>query len=192
MGLISLAEIQEGSGAAGAVISEQAGELVNGASLKWFRTYIDKIEPGKHYHFWNGGQWSMQDLLQHLLNITGKASVWITTWSISEDAVRALLDMRNREMIGELKAVFDYKSKEMKTKAFLMARENFDVTLARIHAKVTCIRNENWCITITGSANWTRNPRAERQLLCTVPEIAEADIKIIESLAAGEHPFKVR
>lgn len=191
MSLIKASELQEES-IARAFMSDGPAASVNAASLKWFKGYLSDLSPGKHYHFWNGGQWNMQDLLQHVLNITGKADVWITTWSISEDAVRVLLDMRSREQIGELKAVFDYKSKEMKTKAFLMARENFNVTLARIHAKVTAIRNSKWCITITGSANWTRNPRAERQLLCTVPEVGESDIKIIESLAAGENPFKVR
>lgn len=191
MSLIKAAELQEGT-VARSLISEGQAEIVNAASLKWFRDYLGELAPGRHYHFWNGGQWSMQDLLQHLLQLTGKADVWLTTWSISEDAVRALLDMRSRDMIGDLQAVFDYKAKEMKTKSFLMARENFKVTLARIHAKVTVLRNEQWLITITGSANWTHNPRAERQLICTVPEIVQEDIRIIELIAAGEQPFKVR
>jgi hypothetical protein len=192
MPLLKLSDIDRTGTVAGSRLTEGETAIVNAASLKLFRNYLDPLHSGRHYHFWNGGQWSMQDLLIYLLGVTGTADVWITTWSISENAVRSLLDMRQRRMIRELKCVLDYKSKEIKTKAYLLARENFKVSLARIHAKVTVIRNEHWCISITGSANWTRNPRAERQILCTEPEIATYDIGIIEDLITGNNPFKVR
>jgi len=192
MSLLKLSDIGTQGTVAGRSITEGAHAVINAASLKQFRKLLDPLKRGKHYHFWTGGQWYLHELVQHLLNQTGRADMWMTTWSISEDAARALMDMRSRGMIDRLTAVFDYKSKETKTKSFLLAKNNFTTTLARVHAKVTVIKNSNWSITLTGSANWTRNPRAERMLLCTVPEAAEYDIEIISTMARGENPFKVK
>lgn len=171
---------------------DTAAEMINGASIKTLKKLLAGIEPGKHYHFWTGGQWNMHDLLVFMLSVTGPARVYFTTWSISEDAVRVLLKLKEASLITALTCVLDYKAKEQKTNAFLLAKTNFDVALTPIHAKVTVLVNDTWKVCITGSANWTRNPRAERQLICTVPEIVEEDIKIIEALAKGERPFKVR
>jgi len=171
---------------------ETAVEAVNASSIKFFKKYLLTLEQNKHYHFWSGGQWNMQDLLGGLLLITGPARVYITTYAISEAAVISMLNMINQGSITELHCLFDFKVKEQKGKSYLLAKNNFPVTLSRIHAKVTVIRNENWMISVTGSANWTRNPRAERQVICTVKEIVEGDIKIIEELIEDKQPFKVR
>ena len=171
---------------------ESASDMVNASSIKFFKSYLGAIEKNKHYHFWSGGQWNMQDLLVYVLGITGPANVYLTTYAISEDAVISLINLRDKKAIRDLQCIFDYKCKEQKGKSYLLARNNFSVTLSRIHAKVSIIENADWKITITGSANWTRNPRAERQVLCTVPQIVEGDLKIVKQIINGEMPFKVR
>lgn len=167
-------------------------DFVNAASIKFFKEYLGPMEQEKHYHFWTGGQWNMHDLLGYLVSITGCADIFFTTWAISEDAVRYLIYLKEQGLINNIKTVFDYKCKEQKTQAYLLAKNNFETVLAKIHAKVLVIKNDEWAITVMGSANWTRNPRAERQLLCTCRSVADNDIEIIESLLKGEHPFKIR
>lgn len=192
MSLFELKEMQDAERIKPVNGYNTSSEIVNGASIKSIKKFFANIEPHKHYHFWTGGQWNMHDLLVFMLSVTGPAKVYFTTWSISEDAVRVLLKLKETELITDLTCVLDYKAKEQKTNAFLLAKSNFNVSLTPIHAKVTVLVNDNWKVCITGSANWTRNPRAERQLICTVPEIVDEDIKTIEALARGEKPFKVR
>jgi hypothetical protein len=173
--------------------SDAPGVFINAASLKYFKSQLADIEPNKHYHFNTGGQWSMHELLEYLLNITGPADIFISTWAISEDPVRALMEMKNVGYIRNIKCIFDYKIKEQKSKAFLLAEQNFDkVKLDKCHAKVTVITNASWGITIPGSANYTRNPRIERGIVCTDPEAAEFDLTWMNAILNGEPFFKVR
>lgn len=192
MSLFDIAELEKENKVDSTPGFETDSVLINGASIKFFKQFLGKLEQNKHYHFWSGGQWNMQDLLNYILFVTGPANVFITTYAISEAAVISLMNLRDRKAINELQCVFDFKCKEQKGKSYLLAKNNFPVTLSAIHAKVAVIANAEWKITITGSANWTRNPRAERQVMCTVPEIVEGDIKIIKQLIAGDKPFKVR
>lgn len=192
MSLFSLSDMQTAESIKPVKGIDSGTEIVNGASIKFLKRILGRIEQNKHYHLWTGGQWNMHDLLVFMLTVTGPAKVYFTTWSISEDSVRVLLKLLETKLITELTCVLDYKAKEQKTNAFLLAKSNFQVALTPIHAKVTVLVNAEWRITITGSANWTRNPRAERQLICTVPEVADADVSIIEALTRGEKPFKIR
>lgn len=88
--------------------------------------------------------------------------------------------------------ILDYSAKEYKSNALLLAQEHFNVALCPMHAKVCAIRNVAWNISITGSANWTRNPKAERLVICTSKNVVNDDIAMIESLLRNEQPFKVR
>lgn len=175
------------------VESDAPAAFFNAASIKQFKYYLASIEHNRHYHFSTGGQWSMHELMTYLLSITGPADIWKSTWAISEDPVRAIMDLQARKIVRSIKCIFDHKVKEQKSKAYLLAQSNFDhVTLTHCHAKVTVIRNERWSISVSGSANDTRNPRIERGVICTVPEIAEEDIRWMEAVMNGEKIFKVR
>jgi len=166
--------------------------LLNAASLKWFKSYLSKIDNERHYHLWTGGQWNMHDLLSYLLTHTGKSDLFLTTYSISEDSIHKLIYMLNTGVISSVNMILDYSAKEYKSNALLLAQEHFNVALCPMHAKVCAIRNVAWNISITGSANWTRNPKAERLVICTSKNVVNDDIAMIESLLRNEQPFKVR
>ena len=168
-------------------------EYFNAASIRLFKHWLGAIKHNHHYHFSTGGQWSMHELMIYLLGITGPAYIWKSTWAISEEPVRAIIDLKKKGVILRIKCIFDYKVKEQKSRAFHLAQENFDqVTLAKCHAKVMVIQNDQWAITVAGSANDTRNPRIERGVICSVAAVAQADIGWMEAVMNGEKPFKVR
>jgi len=175
--------------------TEAAGdvEFMNAGSLKLFKQKLSGIEQNKHYHFSTGGQWSMHELISYLLTITGSADIYKSTWAISEDPVRAFMDLKNKKVIRSIHCIFDYKTKEQKSPAYLLAKENFDtITLAHCHAKATVLINEQWGISVSGSANDTRNPRIERGVICTHRDVAEFDIAWMKEVMHGNNPFKVR
>jgi hypothetical protein len=53
---------------------------------------IGDLRPDEHIHIPSLGSWSMHDVLAFLLRITGPADVWITSWTITEEPVRLLLE----------------------------------------------------------------------------------------------------
>jgi hypothetical protein len=167
-------------------------EILNASSFKFFKKYLSNVRADHTYHFWTGGQWNMHDLLIYLLSITGKANLYVTTYAISEDSVRRLIYLKEQNLLGEIQCVFDFTAKEQKNSAYTLCKQHFNVTLTRMHAKVCIVQNEKWSMIVTGSANWTRNPKAERQLMCTSREVVDEDVKIITQLINGENPFKVR
>lgn len=123
---------------------------------------IGNVKMGETVHYASLGEWSMNDLLFHLLSQTGPAKVYISTWSVSEDAVRQILSKIREGSITELKAVFDWRVKMRRPEAYELARFNIaDIRLTTCHAKVTVIENNSWSIAIIGSANYTNNPRIE-------------------------------
>lgn len=172
--------------------SDAYSELFNGASFKYFKQHLNNVQRNMHYHFWTGGQWNMHDLLGYLLTVTGPADCWITTYAISEDSVRKLIYLQGNKLLQEVRCVFDLSAKENKTSAYLLAQSKFEVTLCPMHAKMLILTNDKWQVAVTGSANWTRNPKAERQLLCTVPEVVQQDIRILKGIFNNEPIFKVR
>lgn len=173
--------------------SDSLGSVFNGASIKYFKSKLDPLHQNMHYHFWTGGQWSMHTLAAYVLSITGPADVWLSTWAMTEEPVRAYIDLMKHGYVKSLKCIFDYKIKEQKSKAFLLAETNFtSVKLAHCHAKVMVISNDTWGISIPSSANQTRNPRIEYGIVCTDSKIADENIKYMEAIISGEKIFSVR
>lgn len=133
-----------------------------GMSTQKIQEVIGNVKMGETTHYASLGEWSMHDLLFHLLTQTGPAQVYISTWSVSEDAVRQLLAKLQDGSITTLKSVFDWRVKMRRPEAYELAKYNIaDIRLTTCHAKVTVIENDSWSIAIVGSANYTNNPRIE-------------------------------
>lgn len=113
------------------------------------------------------GVWSTHEVITHLLGLTGPAEVWVSTWAISEDAVRALVAMLESGYITSLNCLFDFRVKGFKAAALQLARFNATrLALGQVHAKVTVILNDEYAVRIISSANLTENPRIEVSNLC--------------------------
>jgi len=134
---------------------------------------IRPIPLGSTEHYVSNGDWSSHDLLFYFLKMTGPATVYFTTWAISEFAIRQLYTFVNNGMITKLYGIFDYRNVTHKTAELEFLRNiTPEIKAAKIHAKVTVIQNENWGITIVTSANYTRNPRIEAGTITNSQQVA--------------------
>ena len=123
--------------------------------------------------FWSDGDWSAHDMLFYLLNLTGPANVYFSTWAISEYAIRQLYNMIQEGLIIELHGIFDYRNGIRKPAELqFLQKITTDIKAAKCHAKVTVIENDHWGISVVGSANYTRNPRIEAGVLCCDKTVA--------------------
>jgi len=125
------------------------------------------VSEGQSIHYASLGDWSTHDLLFFLLEQTGPARVYFTTWAISEYAIRQLYQFIEQGLILELKGIFDYRNGIRKPAELqFLQKITTDIKAAKCHAKVTVVENDRWGISVVGSANYTRNPRIEAGVLC--------------------------
>ena len=152
-----------------------AGEnlLIIGKANEKLHQVFGKVVDGQSVHYASLGDWSTHDLLFFLLEQTGPAKVYFTTWAISEYAIRQLYQFIEHGLILELKGIFDYRNGIRKPAELqFLQKITTDIKAAKCHAKVTVIENDQWGISVVGSANYTRNPRIEAGVLCCDKKVA--------------------
>ena len=152
-----------------------AGEnlLMIGKANEKLHQVFGKVIDGQSVHYASLGDWSTHDLLFFLLEQTGPARVYFTTWAISEYAIRQLYGFIEHGLILELKGIFDYRNGIRKPAELqFLQKITTDIKAAKCHAKVTVIENDCWGISVVGSANYTRNPRIEAGVLCCDKTVA--------------------
>jgi hypothetical protein len=112
-------------------------------------------------------------LLEHILKSSGPAKVYFSTWSISVDAIRRFVAWQQTGLITDLFAVLDRGIRNRKPEIFQQCIANFkNINLVKCHAKITVIENEDYFITMLGSANYTENPRLEAGIIVFDKETA--------------------
>jgi hypothetical protein len=147
--------------------------LTIGKANEKLHQVFGQVVDGQSQHYASLGDWSTHDLLFFLLEQTGPARVYFTTWAISEYAIRQLYQFIEHGLILELKGIFDYRNGIRKPAELqFLQKITTDIKAAKCHAKVTVIENDNWGISVVGSANYTRNPRIEAGVLCCDKTVA--------------------
>lgn len=147
------------------IIARQAEELVK---------VINDLKPNQNFHYSTAGAWSLHEMIALASEKIGPAKLYLSTWTITEEPMRVLFGLIQKGLIQELNCLFDYRIEKRKAEAFQLAKVNASrVKLVKIHAKVAILINENWAITILGSANLTKNPRIEAGVLSSSLEVAQ-------------------
>jgi hypothetical protein len=147
--------------------------LLSTQSFSELEQTFEGIQPGCIYNLMSDGKWSMVHLLLKILQDTGPAEVWATTWSANEDSIRSLIDFQKAGYFTRTNFLFDYRVRKYRPAAYFLAKEHFHCKIASCHAKVTVIMNNKWSVSIIGSPNYTRNDRIEAVVIFENKEIAE-------------------
>ena len=127
------------------------------------------------------GNWSMHQLLLAILDITGPAVVHLSTYALSETPTRHLVQMKDKGLIKDLYCIIDNRV-DTRTAATLQIIKSIstDFALVDTHAKVTVVTNDDWTITVNGSANYTQNKRYESGSIFCTPEAANMQLRWIK------------
>lgn len=148
---------------------------------------IKQLEPNKVVKYWTNGAWSMHELVEYTLRQIGPAKITFCTWTIGEEAARKLFKLKEEGLIQELHALFDYRVKERAPEAHQLLQVICDsICLTRSHAKVTVFKNELWGVTISGSANYSRNRRIESGTISTYSPDALFDWNFLQNQIQDE------
>jgi hypothetical protein len=131
---------------------------------------IQEIKQNVTFPFASEGTFSMHELLEFLLTKTGPASVRITSFSITEAAVRSFLNLMEAGVILRLECLFDISVKRHKLGLlYFVNNVASSIALAKCHAKLILIENDKWRISVIGSANFQVNDKIEAGVISTQP-----------------------
>lgn len=140
-------------------------------SGKDLRGDIGQIDQNQVKPFFSEGKWSMHDLMLYLLEVTGPARVWLSTFSISEEAIRSFAIALEKGRITRIHCLFDYTIQKNKLGLLFFAYNTVsDITIGANHSKLLLLQNDSWKISVVGSANFTPNPRKEAGVIFSTPQ----------------------
>lgn len=128
------------------------------------RDTIEGFGPGIDIVGLTYGQFSLLDLIEAALEVTGLADVTISTWSAGFYDVEAAVRFRDNGLLRSCRFLMDSSAKRGQATpgdvADLFGPDS--VRTSRSHAKFVLIRNEDWAVVITSSMNLNLNPRLEQ------------------------------
>jgi len=126
------------------------------------------LKPNSIIPFFSEGSWSLYQLLSHVLCFTGRASVKISSFSLSENAIRSFINDKNNGAIKSIVLLFDISIPKRKFDLMLFAYDVFsEIRLTPNHSKVIIIEGEKHNAAIISSQNLTPNPRLEAGCIFT-------------------------
>jgi hypothetical protein len=135
---------------------------------------IGKLENKTHIFGITKGQFSIIDILHHVLNEIGTADLDISTWTSSTSDLRTVHKFLDSGRIRNLRFLVDFSFQRRAPEIITDMRKRFGegcIRVTRNHAKFYLLRNENWNIVIRTSMNLNFNPRIEDFTLEDNPDL---------------------
>lgn len=141
------------------------------------------LKQGSDKHFYSNGGFNLIQLLLYVLKQTGPAHVFLSTYSVAEDSIATLRRYVNTGKIQSIRFLIDNRVRSISPKPFASLISAFpdEYRCTALHAKVVCIWNDEWHVTIVGSQNATHNPKLERGIIHTRQDVWDFDIKILQN-----------
>lgn len=143
---------------------------------------LGSIKQGQDKHFYSDGAFNLIQLLLYVIKQTGPAHVFLTTYSIADESIKALKRMVDNGEILSIRYIVDNRVRSISPKNFDLLVCTFPgcYRCRALHAKVALVYNDAWTISIIGSQNATRNPKLERGVIHTSKPIFEYDKNCLE------------
>lgn len=111
-------------------------------------------------------------LLGWILEQTGPADVYVSTFSTSDAFLRGFYNLKKKDLVLKSVLLADLKASKKTYKLYKEMQQNFDaVYLGQNHSKVVLVQNDRWTVTVISSQNQTYGDRAECTLVTTSQEI---------------------
>lgn len=151
------------------------------ASVLERTSQLGTIRQGSDKHFYSNGAFNLVQLMLYVLRQTGPADVFLSTYSIAEDSVSTLRRYVDEGRILSIRFLIDNRVRSISPKPFAHLIASFPdaYRCTSLHAKVALISNGDWHVSIVGSQNATHNPKLERGIIHTSPEIWRFDNNIM-------------
>ena len=113
------------------------------------------------------------DLLEWILEQVGRAKVWQTSFSISEEFIRRLFFIEKSGRVSEFNLVLDHKATNKTLKLWSFMTQVIERTyLTDNHSKILLVEADSGQkVAVVTSQNLTRGNRHESAFICTDPVV---------------------
>jgi len=133
---------------------------------------------------------SLHDMIADHVRRLKRASVFLTTFSLSEIAIRTFIELFEEGELLALTIITDHTVRKNKLDMLLFANENASIYLTDVHAKIAHIYNESEAVVILSTSNLNAIKRYEAGAIFYDPaHVAYFKQKIIE-LINDSIPFE--
>ena len=110
-------------------------------------------------------------LLAWILQQTGRADVYVSTFSTSEAFLNGFYNLRKKQLIDHSVLLADLKASRKTVKLYRLMQLCFDsVYLGMNHSKIVLVQNDNHLVSVISSQNQTYGDRAECTMVTTDQE----------------------
>lgn len=140
---------------------------------------IGQLQPGINTHYYSYGNFNLVRLVVYLLKQLGPSHVFLVSYSFSNKSITALDNLIKSNQILSFKVLLDNRVRSISPKPFQQIASLFNYRCTSVHAKCALISNEDWSISVVTSQNATDNPKLERGVIYTDPNIFQFDKKIL-------------
>ena len=157
------------------------------------REAIGEIRHGQDVFILTFGQFSLIDVLVHILDQIGPASVDISTWTAAHADVQRAADLMSAAAITKLRFVVDRSFETRQPEYCAHMRQLFGqdcIRATRTHAKFIVIRNARANVVVRTSMNLNENPRLENVEISESVEFAEWFTGIVDGIFKDVKPAK--
>lgn len=111
-------------------------------------------------------------LLGWILDQTGRADVYVSTFSTSDAFLRGFYNLKKKGLIAHSVLLADLKASRKTVKLYKEMQVCFDsVFLSMNHSKVVLVQNDRFLVTVISSQNQTYGDRAECTVVTTDQEV---------------------
>ena len=142
---------------------------------------LGEIWQGIDKHFYSRGAFNLIQLVLYILQQTGPAHVFLSTYSIATESISTLIRKKEEGLITDIRFLIDNRVRSISPKPFDYLITSFPdaYRCCALHAKVALIWNERYKISVVGSQNATHNPKLERGIIHTDPTVWAFDLKVL-------------
>lgn len=145
--------------------------------------YIGNIKKETEIFGITKGQFSITDIIEHVLNQTGPAHVMISTWTAASADIGKQKEFLNNGKIQSLLFLVDrgFKNRQPEyCEEILKLFGESAIRFLRLHAKFIVIQNDDWNIVVRTSMNLNQNKRMENFEITEDKEFCEYFKKFFE------------
>ena len=146
---------------------------------------IGEITPGCEIFGFTKGQFSLMDVIAHILSYTGPASVDISTWTAGKADISHAEKFLHDGHITSARWIVDRSFPSRQKEYFKGLIKRFgpeSIRMTRTHAKFCLIKNEDWKIVLRSSMNLNRNPRFENFEISDDPSMCEFFTEMVDAI----------
>ncbi len=142
---------------------------------------LGELKAGINKHFYSNGAFNLIQLVTYLLDKTGPAHLFLSTYSISTDSINTLVRHRQQGKILSAAFLIDNRVRTISPKPFDYLVTSFpdSYRCCALHAKVALVWNNAWQISVVGSQNATHNPKLERGIIHTDKTVFNFDYEML-------------